>query len=61
VIATNQAARDAGLKAGNLVKAASAVLGGGGGGKPDIAQGGGQDSSKIGEALLAVTEAVRTR
>jgi len=61
VIATNQAARDAGLKAGDLVKAASAVLGGGGGGKPDLAQGGGQDSSKIGDALIAVTEAVRTR
>ncbi|WP_430866799.1 alanine--tRNA ligase [Demequina aurantiaca] len=61
VIATNQGARDAGLKAGNLVKAASAVLGGGGGGKPDLAQGGGQDASKIGDALAAVTEAVRNR
>jgi len=61
VIATNQAARDAGLKAGDLVKQASGVLGGGGGGKPDLAQGGGQDSSKIGDALIAVTEAVRTR
>ncbi|WP_061965931.1 alanine--tRNA ligase [Demequina aurantiaca] len=61
MIATNEAARDAGLKAGNLVKTASAVLGGGGGGKPDLAQGGGQDASKIGDALTAVTEAVRTR
>ena len=61
VIATNQAARDAGLKAGVLVKTASSILGGGGGGKPDLAQGGGQDSSRIGEALEAVTAAVAGR
>ena len=30
------------------------VLGGGGGGKDDIAQGGGQDPAKVGEALGAV-------
>ncbi|PKQ26175.1 MAG: alanine--tRNA ligase [Actinobacteria bacterium HGW-Actinobacteria-4] len=60
-VATNQTARDAGLKAGDLVKVASAVLGGGGGGKPDLAQGGGQDASKIADALSAVTEAIRTR
>ncbi|WP_062378020.1 alanine--tRNA ligase [Demequina pelophila] len=61
VIATNQAARDAGLKAGALVKTASSILGGGGGGKPDLAQGGGQDATRIGEALEAVTAAVANR
>ena len=61
VIATNQPARDLGLKAGELVKAASAVLGGGGGGKPDIAQGGGQDVTKIAQALGAVKDAIHTR
>ncbi|MFW2514330.1 alanine--tRNA ligase [Demequina sp. SO4-13] len=61
VIGTNQAARDAGVRAGDLVKAASAVLGGGGGGKPDLAQGGGQDASKIPDALVAVRDAVASR
>lgn len=55
VAATNQAARDAGLKAGEIVKQASGVLGGGGGGKPDLAQGGGQDSAAIPAALGAVS------
>jgi len=35
------------------------VAGGGGGGRPDMAQGGGKDAAKIGEALAAVPEAVR--
>jgi len=40
-----------GLKAGDLVKRAAAVVGGGGGGKPELAQAGGKDPSKISEAL----------
>ncbi|MFT9393007.1 alanine--tRNA ligase [Bifidobacterium sp.] len=51
VVATNAAARELGIKAGDLVRGASKVLGGGGGGKPDFAQGGGQDVSAIDEAL----------
>ncbi|MFT8358517.1 alanine--tRNA ligase [Bifidobacterium aquikefiri] len=51
VVATNQAARDLGIKAGDLVRGASKVLGGGGGGKPDFAQGGGQDATAIDNAL----------
>jgi alanyl-tRNA synthetase len=58
VIATNESARGRGLKAGALVKVAAGVLGGGGGGKDDVAQGGGQDPSKIDEALAAVAKAV---
>ena len=61
VIATNDAARKAGVSAGDLVKAASAVLGGGGGGKPDLAQGGGQDATAIPAALTAVTDLVAAR
>ncbi|WP_062464578.1 alanine--tRNA ligase [Demequina soli] len=61
VIGTNAGARDAGLKAGDLVKVASSILGGGGGGKPDLAQGGGQDASKIADALAAVTSTVAAR
>ncbi|HEY4534439.1 MAG TPA: alanine--tRNA ligase [Enteractinococcus sp.] len=60
VIATNEGAQDLGLKAGNLVKTASQILGGGGGGKPDLAQGGGQDVSKIQDALTALRQAVET-
>jgi alanyl-tRNA synthetase len=59
VVATNAAARAAGVRAGALVKLASGVLGGGGGGKDDLAQGGGTDVSKVGEALDAVLTAVR--
>ncbi len=40
-----------GLKAGDLVKRVAKVVGGGGGGRPDMAQAGGKDPSKITEAL----------
>ena len=53
-VATNEAARKQGIKAGDLVRGASKVLGGGGGGKPDFAQGGGADATKIDEALEAL-------
>jgi alanyl-tRNA synthetase len=58
IVATNEASRQAGLKAGVLAKTAAAVLGGGGGGKDDIAQGGGADVSAIPAALEAVVSAV---
>ena len=58
VVATNEAARTAGVSAGALVKTAAGVLGGGGGGKPDLAQGGGQDPAKVTEALEAVRSEV---
>ena len=61
LVATNEAARAAGVKAGALVKLAAGVLGGGGGGKPDVAQGGGTDVSAIPAALAAVTNAVKDR
>jgi alanyl-tRNA synthetase len=44
----------AGMKAGDLVKAVTAITGGSGGGKPDSAMGGGKDASKLGDALKAV-------
>jgi alanyl-tRNA synthetase len=47
------------VSAVELVKAAVATLGGqGGGGRPDMAQGGGPDGSKAGEALEAVKDAL---
>ncbi|MFD7227395.1 alanine--tRNA ligase [Streptomyces sp. NPDC059881] len=58
VIATNEAARGRGLKAGELVRTAAKTLGGGGGGKPDVAQGGGQNPAAIGDAIDAVERLV---
>ena len=58
LVVTNEGAREAGVKAGALVRVAAGVLGGGGGGKDDVAQGGGQDASKIGAALDAVRDAI---
>lgn len=40
-----------GVHAGNIIKAAAAVCGGGGGGRPNMAQAGGKDPSKIADAL----------
>jgi alanyl-tRNA synthetase len=47
------------VSAVDLVKAAVATLGGqGGGGRPDMAQGGGPEGAKAGEALVAVKDAL---
>ena len=54
VAAASDGARSAGIKAGELVKIGSAILGGGGGGKDDFAQGGGTDSSQSLSALEAI-------
>ena len=40
-----------GAHAGNLIKAVAAVVGGGGGGRPNMAQAGGKDASKIDDAI----------
>jgi alanyl-tRNA synthetase len=61
IVATNDAARQWGVRAGELVKVAATTLGGGGGGKDDVAQGGGTDASKVGEALGRVEHAVGER
>ena len=58
VVAVGEAARGQGIKAGALVKHASAILGGGGGGKDDIAQGGGVDASKLTDAIKAIRGAL---
>src|SRR5205823_9144104 len=41
----------AGLKAGDWVRETAKVAGGGGGGRPQMAQAGGKDSSKLQDAL----------
>ncbi|GFN33575.1 alanine--tRNA ligase [Paenibacillus xylaniclasticus] len=47
-----------GLNAGKLVKEAAALCGGGGGGRPDMAQAGGKDASKLADALKLAEELV---
>jgi alanyl-tRNA synthetase len=42
-----------GLKAGDWVKAAAQACGGSGGGKPDMAQAGGKDVTKVADAIAA--------
>ncbi|MDR1294115.1 MAG: hypothetical protein LBK59_04040 [Bifidobacteriaceae bacterium] len=58
VVATNGAARDRGVRAGVLAKAASGVLGGGGGGKDDMAQGGGARPDRMAEAFAVLRQEV---
>ena len=51
----------AGVKAGDLVRAVSAVAGGKGGGKPDSAMGGGTNVLKTDDALAIVDDFVAER
>jgi alanyl-tRNA synthetase len=46
------------LKAGDIVKEVAKITGGGGGGRPDLAQAGGKDASKVDEALRQVPQIV---
>uniref|UniRef100_UPI003AB2B9CE DHHA1 domain-containing protein n=1 Tax=Phascolarctobacterium sp. TaxID=2049039 RepID=UPI003AB2B9CE len=50
-----------GVHAGNIIKAAAAVCGGGGGGRPNMAQAGGKDASKLGEALETAWGVIETQ
>jgi alanyl-tRNA synthetase len=67
VVAVNDRARERRIKAGELVRTASRVLGGGGGGRDDIAQGGGgagadgSEGAAVAEALRQVEQAVGYR
>lgn len=58
VVAVPQDLVKKGFHAGKLVKEIAAVCGGGGGGRPDMAQAGGKDASKLGEALKKAEELV---
>ena len=51
VAAASEGAVGKGAHAGQLIKQIASIVGGGGGGKPAMAQAGGKDPSKIGEAL----------
>ncbi|MBQ4342292.1 MAG: alanine--tRNA ligase [Erysipelotrichaceae bacterium] len=54
VAAASKAAIAKGIKAGDMVKLAASVCGGNGGGRPDLAQSGGKDASKIDEAISQI-------
>lgn len=48
-----------GLHAGQIIKEVAKITGGGGGGRPDMAQAGGKDPSKLGEAIDRVPTILR--
>ena len=50
-----------GYKAGEIIKRVAAVTGGSGGGRPNMAQGGGRDRSKLDEALKEAFEYVEEK
>ena len=49
-----------GFQAGKLIKEAASICGGGGGGRPDMAQAGGKDPSKLDKALQFAEEWVKS-
>ncbi len=53
----DKAAIAAGADSGALIRVAAKILGGGGGGRPEMAQAGGKDASKLDEALQAARDA----
>ncbi|NEX13371.1 MAG: alanine--tRNA ligase [Prosthecochloris sp.] len=59
--AGDEAIRECGLNAGELVKKAAAMVQGGGGGKPGFATAGGKNPAGIPEAMKVFEEAVRTK
>lgn len=52
---------DQGVHAGKIIKEVATRCGGGGGGRPDMAQAGGKDPSKLQEALDVVVELVKSQ
>ena len=48
-----------GFSAGNMLREVAKIAGGGGGGKPEFAQAGGKDASKVDEALAKAVELIR--
>ncbi|MCE8425553.1 MAG: alanine--tRNA ligase [Candidatus Methanoperedens sp.] len=61
VVAAGARAQKMGVNSGAIVREMAKLVGGGGGGKPGIAQGGGKDVTKIGEALERGVEMVREK
>ena len=60
VMASDEAVK-MGAHAGNIIREAAKVVGGGGGGRPNMAQAGGKDPSKIAEALIKAEEVLNSQ
>ena len=56
-----KSANDKGAHCGNIIKEAAKVAGGGGGGRPDMAQAGGKDVSKLADALAKAEEVLASQ
>ena len=56
-----KSANEKGAHCGNIIKEAAKVAGGGGGGRPDMAQAGGKDVSKLSEALAKAEEVLASQ
>lgn len=61
LVAANQNANQAGLKAGDLIKTIAPLVGGGGGGRPDLAQAGGKNPAGISDAFSASETFIKER
>ena len=59
LVTATDAAVKCGVKCGDIVKAAAMVAGGNGGGRPNMAQAGLKDASKVKEAMLAAESKLR--
>ena len=59
VMVTDDLTAARGLNAANIARSAARLMGGGGGGRPNVAQAGGRDPSKLDEALALVPELAR--
>ncbi len=59
VVMATSAAVAKGIHSGNIIKEVAKVAGGGGGGRPDMAQAGGKQPEKIGDALNMALEVVQ--
>ncbi|NSW89168.1 MAG: alanine--tRNA ligase [Firmicutes bacterium] len=61
VAAATKNAVKKGIHSGDLIKKTAEIIGGGGGGRPDMAQAGGRDSSRIDEALQQAVEVIKSQ
>jgi alanyl-tRNA synthetase len=61
VVLVSKGAVSRGLSAAEIVREAAPVVGGGGGGRDDMAQAGGKDAAKLGEALATARAAIERK
>lgn len=58
IVKANKSAVEQGVHSGKIAKELAGICGGGGGGKPEMAQAGGKDSSKVKEAMARLKEII---